>query len=161
MNRKTKWLLILVGIVALIILRTNTDFISFNEAKQDFALWSIFPAVIALILCFATREVIPSLFAGIVIGGVISGKFNIVQEFLIPSIGSAKYGEILLVYLWCLGGLIGIWGKTGGAQHFAEWAGKKFAKDRRTAKFFAYLRAVSSGWNNQHHPGRLHSPALK
>ncbi len=142
MNRKTKWLLILVGIVALIILRTNTDFISLNETTQDFALWSILPAVIALILCFATREVIPSLFAGIVIGGVISGKFNIVQEFLIPSIGSAKYGEILLVYLWCLGGLIGIWGKTGGALHFAEWAGKKFAKDRRTTKFFAYLMGV-------------------
>ena len=77
MNRKTKWLLVLVGIVALIILRSSTDFISFNETKQDFALWSILPAVIALILCFATREVIPSLFAGIVVGGVISGKFNI------------------------------------------------------------------------------------
>jgi len=142
MNRNIKWLIVLAGVAALIILRINTNFIRSNETTQDFALWSILPAVTALILCFATREVIPSLFAGIVIGGVISGKFNIVQEFLIPSIGSAKYGEILLVYLWCLGGLIGIWGKTGGAQHFAEWAGAKFVKDRRTAKFFAYLVGV-------------------
>jgi len=52
------------------------------------------------------------------------------------------YGEILLVYLWCLGGLIGIWGKTGGAQHFARWAGTKIAKDRRSAKFFAYLMGL-------------------
>ena len=74
MNRKTKWLLVLVGIVALIILRTNTDFISFNEANKDFALWSIFPAVIALILCFATREVIASLFAGIVLGIHVDGS---------------------------------------------------------------------------------------
>lgn len=142
MNRHFKWLLVLIGIAALFILRKSTNFISFNEATQDFALWSILPALIALILCFSTREVIPSLFAGIVLGGVISGKLNIVQEFLIPSIGSAKYGEILLVYLWCLGGLIGIWGKTGGAQYFAEWAGAKLAKDRRTAKFFAYLVGV-------------------
>lgn len=142
MNRNLKWLLVLIGIVGLIILRESTGFITFNETAKDFALWSILPALIALILCFTTREVIPSLFAGIVLGGVISGKFNIVQEFLIPSIGSAKYGEILLVYLWCLGGLIGIWGKTGGAQYFAEWAGAKIAKDRRTAKFFAFLVGV-------------------
>ena len=142
MNRKLKWLLVLIGIVALLILRESTGFISYNETTKDFALWSILPALIALILCFSTREVIPSLFAGIVLGGVISGKLNIVQEFLIPSIGSAKYGEILLVYLWCLGGLIGIWGKTGGAQYFAEWAGAKIAKDRRTTKFFAFLVGV-------------------
>ena len=90
MNRKLKWLLVLIGIVALLILRESTGFISYNETTKDFALWSILPALIALILCFSTREVIPSLFAGIVLGGVVSGKLNIVQEFLIPSIGSAK-----------------------------------------------------------------------
>jgi len=142
MNKKLKWMLILIGIVALILLRKNSDFIHFNEATSDFGFWSIVPALVALILCFTTREVIPSLFAGIILGGLISGKFNIVQEFLIPSIGSAKYGEILLVYLWCLGGLIGIWGKTGGAQYFAEWAGAKIARDRRTSKFFAFLVGV-------------------
>jgi Na+/H+ antiporter NhaC len=142
MKRYLKWLFVLIGIVVILYLRTNTDFIKFDETLNDFGLWSILPALVTLFLCFATREVIPSLFAGILLGGFISGKYNIVQEFLIPSIGSAKYGEILLVYLWCLGGLIGIWGKTGGAQYFARWAGAKIAKDRRTAKFFAYLMGV-------------------
>ena len=142
MNRNIKWLLIFSVIIVVIIIRQNTGLISLNEAEKDFGLWSILPAVVTLILCFATKEVIPSLFAGIVLGGVISGQFNIVQEFLIPSIGSAKYGEILLVYLWCLGGLIGIWGKTGGAQYFAEWAGAKIAKDRKTTKFFAFLIGI-------------------
>jgi len=142
MNRNLKWLLIFISIIVVLYLRQNTNLILFNEANEDFGLWSIFPAIVTLILCFATKEVIPSLFAGIVLGGVISGKFNIVQEFLIPSIGSVRYGEILLVYLWCLGGLIGIWGKTGGAQYFAEWAGSKIAKDRRTSKFFAFLIGV-------------------
>ena len=142
MNRNIKWLIILFSIIAVLYIRQYTDLISLNESTNDFGFWSLLPAVITLLLCFATREVVPSLFAGIVIGGIISGKFNIVQEFLIPSIGSVKYGEILLVYLWCLGGLIGIWGKTGGAQNFAKWAGTKLAKDRRTAKFFAFLIGV-------------------
>ncbi len=142
MKRYLQWLFVLIGIVVVLYLRANTDFINYNETLNDFGFWSLLPALVTLILCFATREVIPSLFAGILLGGLISGKYNIVQEFLIPSIGSPKYGEILLVYLWCLGGLIGIWGKTGGAQYFARWAGDKIAKDRRTAKFFAYLMGL-------------------
>lgn len=142
MKRYIKWLFVLIGILIVLYLRATTDFIKLDETSNDFGFWSILPALVTLILCFSTREVIPSLFAGILLGGFISGKYNIVQEFLIPSIGSPKYGEILLVYLWCLGGLIGIWGKTGGAQHFARWAGIRIAKDRRSAKFFAYLMGV-------------------
>ncbi|MBN1543772.1 sodium:proton antiporter [candidate division KSB1 bacterium] len=89
-----------------------------------------------------TREVIPSLFLGIIVGGVITGRVNVVQEFLIPSIGSVKYGEILLVYLWCLGGLIGLWTKTGGAFYFAQKIGDRLTRDHRTAKFFAFLVGV-------------------
>jgi Na+/H+ antiporter NhaC len=139
MNRQVRWLLFFLFLAALFLIRTETNLISFNEESKDFGFWSVVPALVTLILCFATREVIPSLFAGVFLGGIIAGKFNIVKEFLIPSIGSAKYGEILLVYLWSLGGLIGIWTKTGGAQYFAEWAGRKVAKDRKTAKFFAFL----------------------
>ncbi|HHS12932.1 MAG TPA: sodium:proton antiporter [bacterium] len=142
MKRLIRWTAILAALVLILILRQSTDWVALDPSHGDFGFWSIVPALVTLFLCFATKEVIPSLFAGIALGGIISGKFNIVQEFLIPSIGSPKYGEILLVYLWCLGGLIGIWGKTGGAQHFAEWAGRKLAKDRKTAKFFAYLIGV-------------------
>ena len=142
MNRALKWIAISLVIINLIALRLNTNLIQFNEGTGDYGFWSILPALVTLLLCFYTKEVIPSLFTGIILGGIVSGKLNIVKEFLIPSIGSVKYGEILLVYLWCLGGLIGIWSKTGGAQHFAEWAGSKLAKDRRTAKFFAFLMGL-------------------
>ena len=142
MTRKQKWLIISLAIVGILFLRLYTDFIGYDESAGDFGIWSVMPALIALVLCFITREVIPSLFIGIVLGGFIGGKYNIVQEFLIPSIGSPKFGEILLVYLWCLGGLIGIWGKTGGAQYFADWAGAKIVKDRRSGKLFAYLVGV-------------------
>ena len=92
----------------------------FPSYGDHYGIWSIVPPVVALVLAFALREVIAALFIGIVVGGVISGRPNIVQEFLIPSIGSSSYALILLVYLWSLGGLIGLWTRTGGALRFAE-----------------------------------------
>jgi len=102
-------------------------------------LWSLLPALSTLVLVFLTREVIPSLFLGIVVGGLVSGQYNIVQTFLLPSIGSASYATILLVYLWALGGLIGLWTRTGGARAFAEWAGRRMVRGPRTARLFAWV----------------------
>ncbi|NIR42726.1 MAG: sodium:proton antiporter [Gemmatimonadetes bacterium] len=100
------------------------------------------PPAVAIILAFLTREVISSLFIGIALGGVISGDLNIVTGFLIPSIGSESYALILLVYLWSLGGLIGLWTRTGGAQTFALWAGRLIVVGPRSAKFFAWLMGI-------------------
>ena len=84
-KRILKWSLIVAALVAVLMIRQGTSIVHMNETAQDYGLWSILPALVTLILCFATKEVIPSLFAGIVLGGIISGKFIIVQEFLIPS----------------------------------------------------------------------------
>ncbi len=114
----------------------------FTSQGDHYGIWSIVPPVVALVLAFALREVIAALFVGIVLGGVISGKPNIVQEFLIPSIGSSSYALILLVYLWSLGGLIGLWTRTGGALAFAEWAAARVVHGPRTAKFFAWIMGL-------------------
>lgn len=110
-----------------------------NPEGTHYGAWSLVPPVVALVLAFALREVISALFIGVVLGGVISGRLNIVQEFLIPSIGSPDYGLILVVYLWALGGLIGLWTRTGGALEFANWAGAKMVRGPRTAKLFTWL----------------------
>ncbi len=109
---------------------------------EHYGFWSVLPPAVAIILAFATREVVSALFIGVALGGVISGKINIVQHFLIPSIGSPEYGLILLVYLWALGGLIGLWTRTGGARVFAEWAGRLVVVGPRSAKFFAWLMGL-------------------
>jgi Na+/H+ antiporter NhaC len=142
MAKKFRWLLAFLLLATLFWLRQNTNLIHLTPDGKDFGWWSLLPALITIVLCFLTREVISSLFIGIFFGGIISGKFNIVQAFLIPSIGSPKYGEILLVYLWSLGGLIGIWTRTGGAQYFAELAGRKIVRGRKSAKFFAFLLGI-------------------
>ncbi len=140
--KKIKWIIYAGLLIAIFLIRQYTGIISKGPTSDDYQFWSLVPAMLTLIICFATREVIPALFIGVFAGGIISGKYNIVEEYLIPAIGSPEYGQILLVYLWCLGGLIGLWTKTGGARHFASWAGKKIVKDRKTAKFFAFLMGV-------------------
>ncbi|MGD8494811.1 MAG: Na+/H+ antiporter NhaC family protein [Gemmatimonadales bacterium] len=114
----------------------------FPTNGEHYGIWSIVPPVVALFLAFALREVISALFIGIVLGGVISGRVNVVQEFLIPSIGSPDYGLILLVYLWALGGLVGLWTRTGGALKFANWAGEKMVKGPQTAKLFTWIMGL-------------------
>lgn len=114
----------------------------FPQYGEHYGVWSVVPPLIAIVLAFWTKEVISSLFVGIALGGVIAGQLNIVEYFLIPSIGTESFALILLVYLWSLGGLIGIWTRTGGAEKFAAWASRKIVKGPKTAKFFTWLMGM-------------------
>jgi len=111
-------------------------------AQAHYGILSIMPAVVALAICFMTRNVILALFMGVVLGGLVTTDYNIINEFLIPAIGTPRFAEILLVYLWALGGLLGIWNRNGGAWHFASYISENFVKSRRSAMFFAWLMGI-------------------
>jgi Na+/H+ antiporter NhaC len=115
---------------------------SFPQQGDHFGFWSVMPPLVAIVLAFWTREVVSALFIGICLGGVIAGEINIVQAYLIPSIGTESFALILLVYLWALGGLIGIWTRTGGAERFAAWASDKMVKGPRSAKLFTWIMGL-------------------
>lgn len=104
--------------------------------------WSVLPPLVAIVLAFWTKEVISALFVGIVLGGVIAGNLNVVDQFLLPSIGTEDFALILLVYLWSLGGLIGIWTRTGGAERFAAWASRRMVRGKKSAKFFTWFMGL-------------------
>jgi len=112
------------------------------DAQQHYGFLSLVPALATLIICFATRNVIFALFMGVVLGGLVSGSYNIVREFMIPSLGTTRFAEILLVYLWALGGLLGIWNRNGGAWYFAKYISENHVNSRRSALFFAWLMGV-------------------
>ncbi len=138
--KRTRWF----GVATAVVLIGAGLFMSgrFPSQGAHYGFWSVLPSLVAIVLAFALREVISALFIGVLLGGVISGRLNVVQEFLIPSIGSPEFGLILLVYLWALGGLIGMWTRTGGALRFAEWAGSRVAVGPKSAKFFAWMMGL-------------------
>ncbi len=109
---------------------------------EHYGWMSVMPAVVALVICFVARNVVLALFMGVVVGGLITTDYNIIKAFLIPSLGTPRYAEILLVYLWALGGLLGMWNRNGGALHFATWISENFVKTRRSAMGFAWLMGV-------------------
>ena len=49
---------------------------------------------------------------------------------------------ILLLYLWLLGGLMGVWARTGAAQAFAQLMTKHVVKGPRTAKLVAWALGI-------------------
>ena len=145
MSKYIKWIIIAVVLVALILLRTYTDIIQINgdpNGMFDYGFWSVMPALLTLVLAFTTRQVILALFVGIVTGGLVSGQFDIVTHYLLPALGTPGYAQILLIYLWSLGGLIGLWTKTGGALRFAKWAAGHVVRGPKSAKFFAYMMGL-------------------
>ena len=139
--KRNAWVWMLVFLVLVGWYGTQLD--ATGVAQQGhFSFMSLVPALATLVICFVTRNVILALFMGIVLGGLVTTQYNIIQAFLIPSIGSERYAQILLVYLWALGGLLGMWNRNGGAWHFAQYVSDRFVKSRRSAMLFAWLMGV-------------------
>ncbi len=115
---------------------------SLLEVKFHFGLWSLLPALIAISLCLMTREPLTALFSGIVVGAFMLGRFDLAGQVLIPSLSTKSAAGILLLYLWLLGGLMGVWSRTGAAQAFADFMTRHFVRSARSAKLVAWTLGV-------------------
>ena len=90
--------------------------------------WSVFPALLAILLALLTKEVYSSLFLGILAGGIIyaRGSFegtivHVFSDGYIASIADA-YNVGILVFLVLLGALVAMMNKTGASAAFGKWA---------------------------------------
>jgi Na+/H+ antiporter NhaC len=139
--RKYLWVIVLAFCVLIGGYATTLD--AGLIAQQGHYGWlSVMPALGALVICFATRNVILALFMGAVLGGLVTTEYNIIESFLVPALGTERFAEILLVYLWALGGLLGLWNRNGGAWHFASYVSEHHVNSRRSAMFFAWLMGI-------------------
>ncbi len=111
-------------------------------AKAHWGFWSLLPPLVAVLLCWMTREPVSSLLGGIASGALILSRYDLTGEVLIPSLATTSSAALLLLYLWLLGGLMGIWSRTGAAQAFAEFITVRFVRGPRTAKLVAWFLGV-------------------
>ncbi|MEM7277270.1 MAG: Na+/H+ antiporter NhaC family protein, partial [Pseudomonadota bacterium] len=111
-------------------------------ARFHMGFWSLLPAFVAIALCLITKEALTALFSGVVVGAFMLGRFDITDAVLIPSLASKSAAGILLLYLWLVGGLLGIWSRTGAAQAFAEYMTRNFVRGPRSAKFVCWLMGI-------------------
>ena len=111
-------------------------------AKHHWGFWSLLPAVVAVLLCWLTKEPVTSLLGGIVSGALVLSRYDFTGDVLIPSLASTSSAGVLLLYLWLLGGLMGIWSRTGAAQAFAEFMTVRFVRGPRSAKLVSWMLGV-------------------
>ncbi len=91
-------------------------------------IWSILPALIAIVLALITKEVYSSLFVGILSGAILLSNFSfegtvnsLVQDGFVASL--ADSGSIgILIFLVLLGALVSMMNKAGGSAAFGRWA---------------------------------------
>ena len=106
---------------------------------------SIIPALLAIVLAIATRRVLISLSAGIIVGALMLNNYAIGHTFtyLVQNVTSLVYSDgvinsnmHIVLFLLLLGILTALLTVSGGNQAFAEWAQKRI-KGRRGAKLLA------------------------
>ena len=115
---------------------------SLLESNFHFGAWSLLPAIIAIGLCLLTKEALTALLSGVVVGAFMLGRFDLTDAVLIPSLASESAATILLLYLWLVGGLMGVWSRTGAAQAFAEFMTRHFVKGPRSAMLVCWLMGI-------------------
>lgn len=109
------------------------------------SIWSVTPALLAIVLAIATRRVLVSLSAGIIVGALMLNdasifptltylKGNIIS--LVYSDGAVNSNMNIVLFLLLLGILTALLTVSGSNRAFAEWAQKRI-KGRRGAKLLA------------------------
>lgn len=107
-------------------------------ATRHFGIWSLLPAAVAIVLCLTLREPLLALLMGILSGALMLGQYDITEQVLMPALASSSAAGVLLLYLWLLGGLMGVWSRTGAAQAFADWATRTLVRGPVTARLVAW-----------------------
>ncbi len=97
---------------------------------EHFGMWGIIPPLLTIVLAFITKDVIVSLFLGILSGTLIvaGGNPGIALMNLTDLLaGSLSDGWNIRIFLFCalLGALVGMMSKTGAAGAFGRWASAK------------------------------------
>ena len=132
--RRTKRALKVLPLLILLLLVTTAFAFAEGEADAEApsrfyqTFWSLLPAVIAIGLALATKEVYTSLFVGIVVGGLLYADFSfegtlthIFNDGVVASL-SDSYNVGILVFLVILGILVILMNKAGGSAAFGRWA---------------------------------------
>lgn len=96
----------------------------------DFGILGLIPPVLTIALAFITKDVVISLFLGILSGTLIVAGGNPFAALVNLSdvvAGSLNDGWNIRIFLFCalLGGLVGLLSKTGAAKAFGRWAASR------------------------------------
>lgn len=142
---KTKNIISKILIVAFVVIFGVICSLTGSITDPVGTLWSLFPPVVAIGLALITKEVYSSLFVGIVVGGLLSTKFNIIHTIdsvVTDGVTSAVSGSAgIFAFLVLLGIVVALLNKAGGSRAFGDWA-SKHVKTKVGASIATFLFGV-------------------
>lgn len=120
----------------------------------NYGWWAAVPPLVAIILCFATKRVLISLFIGILSGGIIISTFSGTPMQAVPYTLNAIVGQIadswnanLLVFNLLMGSGIALIWKLNGSSALTSWARQKI-KTRRGVSVATWLLGIVVFFND-------------
>ena len=144
--------LILLLVILSVFIFTNTAFATEAEEASSFGWISIIPPLLAITLAFITKDVVVSLFLGILSGTLIMNvpgnnifmalvqSFLDIVDYVLESLSDPWNAGIILQVI-TIGGLIGLVTKMGGAKAVAESLSKK-AKGPISAQVITWILGI-------------------
>lgn len=99
--------------------------------------WSILPPLAAIVLALLFREVLLSLFVGILFGSFLLFDFDVatafartIDRFIVDALADGDHASIL-IFSSLLGGMVGVITRSGGTQGIVAWLAKYATTGRR------------------------------
>lgn len=141
MNKRTNFIIMLFLLTAMLII---TPAFADGESDPNYGILTLVPAILIIALAFTTRNVVLSLFIGILTGSVIMNKGNIFHAFLrvcdtyILGEATDSWNAALIIFIFGIGGLVSLMMKMGGMQAIAESLSKK-ANSAKGTLFITWL----------------------
>ena len=134
-------ILIVIGLVSALYVSYFVEAILVGSTYH-YGLWSLLPAFITILLSWLTRKPLIALISGIAMGAFMMGQSDLIDQILVPSFEQLGTAGLLLLYLWLLGGLLGLLSKTGAAKAFAECMTIHFVRGQKSAKLVSWFLGV-------------------
>ena len=141
MNKKTSFVILMFLLMAVILI---TPVFADGESEVNYGLLTLAPAILIIILAFATKNVVMSLFIGVFTGSIIINNGNLFHAFLrvcdtyILGEATDSWNAALIIFIFGIGGLVSLMMKMGGIQAIAEALSKK-AKGAKSTLFVTWL----------------------
>jgi Na+/H+ antiporter NhaC len=146
---KNKWMLLLVAIVLILGL---TALYVFGPVRGPMPLWmSVLPPLVAIVMALLIKEVISSLFVGILMGTFLmalyagqgpaealgDGLLRVVDTYVVGSLNDFDHVQII-VFTLLIGGMVRIITANGGMQGVVNWLSRR-AKGPRSGQLMTFL----------------------
>ncbi len=140
---KYKVILLMTLLIFMFFILSGIAWAAEEEAVKNYGFLSLLPPLVAIALCFITKQVLASLFIGIWIGATILIGWNPIGGVTktlgyIVENAADSWNATILLFDFVVGGLIGLIYLSGGAQAFVKSVTTK-VKNARDGQFAAWL----------------------